>query len=111
MAGVLAVAELTVAAGDPADNYRIKGLSVDPVVGTSWATVLALRMQDRCAVTAVAQVSSVSVSRNVFVDGIAHHIRPMQWSMDFTFQSAAAWGGFTTSLWDTGLWDTATWFF
>ena len=109
--GVLAVAELTVAAGSPLNNYRIKGLSVDPVVGTSWATVLALRMQDRCAVTAVAAVSGVSVSRGVFVDGIAHHIRPMQWSIDYTFQSATAWAGFSASVYDTGLYDTATYFY
>jgi hypothetical protein len=109
--GVKAVAELTVAVGSPVDNYRVKGLSVDPQVGDTWASVLDLRMLDRCAVTVAVPVSGVSISRQVFIDGIAHHIRPAQWSIDFSFQSATAWDGFAASLWNTGLWDTAEWFY
>lgn len=110
-ASVMALADLAVAVGSPADNYRVRGLSCDPVNGQTWATVLALRMQDRCTATVVPPVSGVSISRGVFVDGIAHHIRPYQWSIDFAFQSATAWTGFSASVWDTGLWDTAEWFF
>ncbi len=110
-AGVMALADLAVAQGDPADNYRVRGLSCDPVNGQTWATVLALRMQDRCAVTVAPPVSGVSISRDVFVDGIAHHIRPMQWSIDFAFQSATAWTGFSASVWDTATWDGDDWFF
>jgi hypothetical protein len=106
-----ALAELAVAVGVPSDNYRVKRLSVDPQVGDTWATVLALRMQDRCSVTLAVPVSGVSITRAVFVDGIAHHIRPAQWSIDFAFQSATAWAGFSASLWDSGLWDTAEWFY
>lgn len=109
-AAAKALADIAVAVGSPADNYRVKGVSCDPVNGQTWATVLALRMQDRCAVTVAPPVSGVSTSRQVFVDGIAHHIRPMQWSMDFMFQSATAWAGFTGfNVWDTGVWDTAKW--
>ena len=108
---VRGLTELAVAAGLPADNYRVKGLSVDPQVGDTWASVLDLWMLDRCAVTVAVPVSGVSITRAVFIDGIAHHIRPAQWSIDFTFQSAAAWAGFGGATWDSGLWDTATWFF
>jgi hypothetical protein len=108
---VLALAQLAVAVGDPADNYRVKGVSCDPVNGQTWASVLDLGMQDRCTVTIAPPVSGVSISRQVFVDGIAHHIRPMQWSIDFTFQSAEAWDAFDAAVWDTGVWDTAVWFY
>ena len=109
--GVAAVAALTVAIGSPADNYRVRGLSVDPEPAASWASVLDLRMVDRCAVTVAVPVSGVTITRQVFIDGIAHHIRPSQWSIDFTFQSAAAWAGFSASVFDTGVFDTATFFY
>ncbi len=108
---VLALAGLAVAIGSPADNYRVRGVSCDPVNGQTWASLLDLGMQDRCTVTVAPPVSGVSISRQVFVDGIAHHIRPQQWSIDFAFQSAAAWTGFSASVWDTGVWDTAKWYY
>lgn len=108
---VLSLADLAVAVGSPADNYRVKGVSCDPVNGQTWASLLDLGMQDRCTVTVAPPVSGVSISRQVFVDGISHHIRPMQWSIDFTFQSAAAWTGFSASVFDTGVFDTATFFY
>jgi hypothetical protein len=109
-AAAKALADIAVAVGSPSDNYRVRGLSCDPVNGQTWATVLALRMQDRCAVTVTPPVSGVVTTRNVFIDGIAHHIRPLQWSIDFAFQSATAWAGFTGfNVWDTGVWDTAKW--
>ncbi len=110
-ATALALAQLAVAVGDPADNYRVKGVSCDPVNGQTWASVLDLGMQDRCTVTLAPPVSGVSISRQVFIDGIAHHIRPMQWSIDFTFQSAEAWDAFEAAVWDTGEWDSAVWFY
>lgn len=110
-ASVKALADLAVAVGSPADNYRVRSLTVDPIVGTTWATVLALRLQDRCSVSVAPPVTGLTITRSVFVDGIAHSIRPMQWSVTFQFQSAAAWAGFSASVWDTGKWDTAKWFY
>ena len=108
---VLALAQLAVAVGDPADNYRVRGVSCDPVNGQTWASLLDLGMQDRCTVTLTPPVSGVSISRQVFIDGIAHHIRPMQWSIDFAFQSATAWTGFNAGTWDSAVWDTTEWFY
>ena len=106
-----ALAEMAVAQGDPADNYRVRSLMVDPVISGNWGALLALRMQDRCTVTVVPPVSGTTIARNCFVDGIAHSIRPQQWTISYEFQSAAAWDGFSVDVWDTGTWDSSTWFF
>jgi len=110
-ASVLALADLAVAVGLPADNYRARELSCDPVNGQTWATVLALRMQDRCSVVIAPPVTGVTITRPVFIDGISHTIRNRQWSMTFAFQSARAWDGFGASVFDTGVYDTALFFY
>lgn len=109
--GVMAIAELEVAKGDPADNLRVREITVEPIADGSWADVLALRMQDRCEVTVEPRVSGTTATLPVFVDGLVESVRPMQYTLTFSFQSATAWSGFASSLWDTGEWDDATWFF
>ena len=68
-------------------------------------------MQDRCEVTVEPRVSGTTATLPVFVDGLVESVRPMQYTLTFSFQSATAWSGFASSLWDTGEWDDATWFF
>lgn len=109
--GVKAIADLLVAVGDPADNYRIREITVLPVNGETWADVLDLDMVHLCEVELDPPVSGVTITRQVFVDGIRHSIRPRDWSITFTFQSAVAWTSKNFATWDSGVWDTAVWFF
>lgn len=109
--GVLALAELEVAKGDPADNLRVREITCDPIVDGSWADVLALRIQDRCEVTIEPLVTGTTTTRPVFVDGITESIRPLQWSITFQFQSAQAWDGFSASVFDVGEFDAANFFY
>lgn len=110
-AGVMAIAELEVAKGDPADNLRVREITVDPIADGSWADVLALRMQDRCEVTVEPAVTGTTTTRPVFVDGLVESVRPLQYSITFLFQSAAAWDSMSAFLWDAGSWDVDDWFY
>ena len=112
-AEALAVAELAVAIGNPASAARVTSLTIDPVTSPSamWPHALGRRIRDRVTVTVTIPVSSQTISKQVFIDGISHAITPLQWSTTFQFASASAWDGFSASVWDTATWDGDDWFY
>jgi len=111
--GVGALSAFTVAKGKPGD-YRITGLTIDPITkpATAWPAALGLRVRDRATVAMTIPVSGLVVNKNVFIDGISHSILPMQWATSFDFASATNFDTMiAASVWTTGLWDTAGWWF
>jgi hypothetical protein len=112
---VAGLAGLAVGVGSPNDAYRIKELTFDPaahVPSSAWPHALGRRIRDRVTVTQAIPVSSFALSKQVFIDGISHHIDfDRNWSTTFQFASTSAWAGFSASVWDTGVWDTAAWFY
>lgn len=94
-------------------EYRVVEVTVFGVRNPTvhWPHVLGRRIRDAATVTATVHVSGVTITRNVYVDGIAHHIGPKQWETQFFFGSAAAFSGFVIARWDTAIWDTATWMY
>jgi hypothetical protein len=113
--GVYSVAELLVRKGTAANAYRVTGLTIDPINSPAamWPEALGLRIRDRATVSMTVPVSSLTINKNVFIDGVSHNITPMRWSTSFAFASATAWDGFTAAVWDTATWDGASslWFF
>lgn len=97
------------------EGYRVTGLTIDPIndPATAWPKALGLRIRDRATVSMTVPVSSLAITKNVFIDGISHSITPMRWSTSFTFASATAWDAFVAAKWDTATWDGAAskWFY
>lgn len=110
---VLSVAQLAVDRGNPADAYRIKSLTFDPITRPvqGFGTAIARRMMDRVRVQVTIPASSLVLDQLVLIDGISHSITPMQWSTTFTFASYAAFADESTSLWGIDVWDTGEWFY
>ncbi len=52
----------------------------------------------------------LTLTKNVFVDGIAHVGTPDDWTTTFYFQSATPYDAYSLSLFDTALFDTALFF-
>lgn len=112
--GVKAVADLLVAIGDPADNYRVREVTVDPIRTASWATVLPLDMVFLCRVVLAPPVTGVTIDREVFMDGIRHEITispQRSWSITYQFASATAWRTYDYGAWNSAVWQTDEWFF
>jgi hypothetical protein len=129
--GVYSIAELLVMKGSAENAYRVTGLTIDPVIAgepaalaeatflidangrSAWSAALGLRIRDRATVSMTVPVSSLTINKNVFIDGVSHNITPMRWSTSFQFASATAWDGFTAAVWDTATWDgsSSKWFF
>lgn len=110
---VLAVAQLAVAKGDPADAYRIKSLTFDPIAKPvqGFGAAIARRMLDRVRVQVTIPASSLTLDQLVLIDGISHTITPKQWSTTFTFASYAAYENQSSALWGIDVWDTGKWFY
>jgi hypothetical protein len=109
---MMSVAEFNVARWkDP--EYRVGSVTIDPNVSPSlmWPHALGRRIHDRATVTVFNARSNVTVSHNVFIEGVEHRFSQMRWSTTFHFSSATAWTPFSVSVWDTGVWDTAKWFY
>jgi hypothetical protein len=94
-------------------EYRIESVTIDPnVSGTlMWPHALGRRLHDRATITAYNARSAQTVTMQVFIEGVSHTISHNRWATTFFFSSAAAWAGFSASVWDTGVWDTARWFY
>jgi hypothetical protein len=50
------------------------------------------------------------MTRDCHISGISHKLTKDDWTCTFELQSADAWAGFSSSLWDTAVWDTDVWF-
>lgn len=74
-----------------------------------WPQVLGRRVRDK--VTIKRRPTWQTITQLSTIEGVAHSIKPEQWTTEFFFADAAPWGSFATSRWDTGLFDTATWFY
>lgn len=112
--GVRAVAELAVALGSVANQYRVQSVTVQGIgsPAASWPHVLGRRLRDRVTVSLTPPTTGTTFTQQAFIDGVSHSISAdMRWETTFQFQSATVWGTLNSSLWDTGLWDTAKWFF
>lgn len=107
---VLAAIELT---RSKDAEYRFSKITVIPQKSPSvcWPHVLGRRIRDRAVVTGTIATAGVTISRNVFIDGISHTFDPTNWITDFYFTSATPYDTYSASLWDTGKWDSAIWFF
>lgn len=110
---VAAVAQLAVDRGNPADAYRIKSLTFDPITRPvhGFGTAIARRMMDRVRVQVTIPASSLVLDQLLLIDGISHSISPMQWSTTYTFASYAAYSNESVSAWGIDVWDTGEWFY
>ncbi len=108
-----ALAELAIAVGDPAEAPRVTSATVAPMADptTAWPHVLGRRIRDRATVDVTIRANSLTINRDVFIDGVRHAITPLDWRTTFEFASASAWDAFNASLFDVGLFDDAVFFF
>jgi len=109
---MLAAAEFNLARfKDP--QRSIEAFTIDPVGAGSlmWPHALGRRIRDRVTINATPQRSGITWSGDAFVEGVAHSIRQHSWSTTFAFSPAAAFNGFSASVFDTGVFDTARFYF
>lgn len=109
---VLAAAEFNLARfRDP--QYGIAELTIDPAQSPAlmWPHALGRRIRDRVTIQGAVLRSGVTVTNDAFIEGIRHRFSQNRWETTFSFSDAAAWNGFSASVWDTGVWDTAEWFY
>lgn len=109
----MAVAQLATAVGDPAKAARVTSVTINPVISPSamWPHALGRRIRDRATVNVTIPASSLTINKDVFIDGISHAITPLEWSTTFQFASAEAWDGFAASVFDTAVFDTDLFFY
>lgn len=91
----------------------IQSVTIDPVQSPAlmWPHALGRRIHDRVTVTGVNARSGGTLTRNVFIIGVAHDISQLSWSTTFYFADATAWTSFQASRWDVGNWDSMRWFY
>lgn len=93
-------------------EYRVVQLDVKPRANQTvyWPHALGRRLRDRGQVIATIPVSAFTLTKNVFIDGIAHSGTPDDWTTTFYFASATPYDTYSSSLFDSGLFDTALFF-
>lgn len=96
--GLINIGRWVVKRGSIDNQYRITGISIDPVVAptAAWPKALGLRMRDRVSIDVTIPASGFQLERDVFIDGISHTISPMQWSTTFGLASATVYDSLST---------------
>lgn len=91
---------------------RIASMTVLPRNNPSalFPQVLGRKVRDRVHVNRY-PAGGYTISRDVFISGVAHTITMDNWVTGWEFASATPYNAFLTSLWDVGAWDTAVFFY
>lgn len=94
-------------------EYRVDEVTIDPAASPSlmWPHALGRKIRDRATVAVEVAQSGLTITRGVFIEGIAQRFSQHSWETTFFFSSATPWDSISGDRWDSGLWDTAVWFF
>jgi hypothetical protein len=96
--GLVNLARWVVKRGSIANQYRITQVTLDPAddPATMWPAALGLRIRDRVTIDVTIPVSGFNLTRDAFIDGISHTIKPMSWSTTFGLASASVYDDLDT---------------
>jgi hypothetical protein len=96
-----------------APEARVPEVTIHPAANNAaWPHALGRRIRDRVTLKRRPPSSTAyTISRNCFIDGVAHQFTNQDWRTTFKLSSASAWDGFTTGTWGSAVWGTTKWFY